>query len=226
MLNSYPIYNHHHSSNSLNPGLSSLAKYRRNSFSQPSTFEDFDDPYFSPPSPPRSKLTEAPPEETKDDSSLSFLDGLELSNNLSSSTPPPSNIQCVRIIRRSDTAPLPATTNANPRRVVRVIRLSNTARSTEASSPSNVYVVRKTDITPSVQINPAIKHMIGKATPTIDETIHTNKLYGATISIFGIEFTVVSNDTSTADTRASLVQNSDETKANVQSGNKVHLIRS
>jgi hypothetical protein len=267
MLNSYPLYNLHHNPttnnlrrNSLNSTLS-LNKYRRNSFSPSTplvlsqqTFQEFNDDYF--PSTTNTitnndiqpKIIESTTNffsESKDDTSLSFLDGLDLTNNLISatnddnlfnetnqsdlSTPssivsssPHSTIQCVRIIRRNDTAPIQ--TNPNPRRVVRVIRLSNATRSTDQSS-SNVYIVRKTDITPSVQINPALKHVIAK-TPTTnntDENNLVNKFYGSTISIFGIEFTVVSNESNTTDKCASLVQNINDTpvKTNVQTTNKV-----
>ena len=277
MLNSYPLYNPHHNPatnnlrrNSLNSTLS-LSKYRRNSFSPSTplilsqqTFEDFNDDYFSSSSSSTTTINTAisndvQPKviesntnffsEPKDDTSLSFLDGLDLANNLilsttdnnllpdlSTPTPivpsPQSTIQCVRIIRRNDTAPIPTNTNTNQRRVVRVIRLSNAARTTEqssSSSSSNIYIVRKTDITPSVQINPAVKHVIAK-TPinnNTDENNQLNKFYGSTISIFGIEFTVVSNEnnntTTTTDKRASLVQNMNDStvKTNVQTMNKV-----
>ena len=246
MLNSYPIvYNppgNNLRRNSLHSNIT-LTKSRRNSFS-PSTFEEFHDNFFS---------------EPKDDANLSFLDGLDLANNhehltlpelsapspiiSSSSVSPQSNIQCVRIIRRTDSAPIPSTSNpTNQRRVVRVIRLSNTpsiARSTtESTSTSNVYIVRKNDLPPpppSVQINPALKHVIAKANtsnPT-DENNQINKFYGSTISIFGIEFTVVSNETNNnTDQCASLVQNMPETttttagKSNGSSTNKVLLFLS
>jgi hypothetical protein len=265
MLNSYQLYNPHHNPttnnlrrNSLNSTLS-LTKYRRNSFSPPTplilsqqTFEDFNDDYFSSSSSTttNTKVIQSY-SEPKDDPSLSFLDGLDLANNLVSSTnddnlfndknlpdlstsspivsPPQSTYQCVRIIRRNDTAPIQTNTNTNQRRVVRVIRLSNaSSRTTEqSSSSSNVYIVRKTDITPSVQINPAVKHVIAKTSinsTNTDENNQLNKFYGSTISIFGIEFTVVSNENTTnTDKRASLVQNINDTtiKTNVQSTNKV-----
>ncbi|CAF4706404.1 unnamed protein product, partial [Rotaria socialis] len=97
--------------------------------------------------------------ESKDDASLSFLDSLDLASNLIASTnddnifngktlpdlltsspavsSSPSAIQCVRIIRRNDTAPIQTNTNTSQRRVVRVIRLSNAARTTEQSSSSS-----------------------------------------------------------------------------------------
>jgi hypothetical protein len=221
MLNSYPLYNSRR--NSLNSTIS-LTKYRRNSLSQ-QTFEDVNDDYLPPP-------TINP----NFDTNLSFLDGLDLPNNngdnidlsdLSTSSPivssPQSTIQCVRIIRRNDTAPIQ--TNSNQRRVVRVIRLSNAARSIEQSTSSNVYIVRKTDLTPSVQINPALKHVITK-TINIDENNQINKFYGSTISIFGIEFTVVSNENNNNNNTnkcASLVQNINDTniKSNLQTMNKV-----
>jgi hypothetical protein len=248
MLNSYPLYNHHHNPtannlrrNSLNSTLS-LPKYRRNSFSPPTPLilsTDFTDDYFPSSSSIttnniQSKLIESDRNifsESKDDSSLSFLDGLDLANkvdNLSDlSTPssmissPQSTIQCVRIIRRNDTAPIQTNTNTNQRRVVRVIRLSNATRTSEqTSSSSNVYIVRKTDITPSVQINPALKHVITKSSTT---NLLDNKFYDSTISIFGIEFTVISNESNNTDKRALLVQNTNETtiKTNTQTINKV-----
>jgi hypothetical protein len=226
MLNSYPLYNPRR--NSLNPTIS-LTKYRRNSFSSSlsqQTFEDVNDDYFPSSTPPT--ITN-----TNFDTNLSFLDGLDLPNNvdlsdLSTSSPivstsPQSTIQCVRIIRRNDTAPIQ--TNSNQRRVVRVIRLSNTARSTAQSTSSNVYIVRKTDLTPStsVQINPALKHVITKTINT-DENNQINKFYGSTISIFGIEFTVISNENNNNTNKcASLVQNINDTniKSNIQTTNKV-----
>jgi len=269
MLNSYPLYNLHHNPttnnlrrNSLNSTLS-LNKYRRNSFSPPTplvlsqqTFQEFNDDYF-----PSTTNNDIQPKiiesttnffsESKDDTSLSFLDGLDLTNNLISATnddnlfnetnqsdlstsssivssSPHSTIQCVRIIRRNDTPPIQTNPNPNPnqRRVVRVIRLSNATRSTDQSS-SNVYIVRKTDITPSVQINPALKHVIAKTTNNTDENNLVNKFYGSTISIFGIEFTVVSNESNTTDKCASLVQiiNDTPVKTNVQTTNKVFLFK-
>jgi len=229
MLNSYPLYNPRR--NSLNPTIS-LTKYRRNSFSSSlsqQTFEDVNDDYF--PSSTPSTITNP-----NFDTNLSFLDGLDLPNNvdlsdLSTSSPivstsPQSTIQCVRIIRRNDTAPIQ--TNSNQRRVVRVIRLSNTARSTEQSTSSNVYIVRKTDLTPSpsVQINPALKHVITKTINT-DENNQINKFYGSTISIFGIEFTVISNENNNNTNKcASLVQNINDTniKSNIQTTNKVDFL--
>jgi hypothetical protein len=234
MLNSYPIYNPTTTNlrrNSLNSTLS-LAKYRRNSFSpstplilSQSTFEDFHDDYFPNTSEP------------KDDANLSFLDGLNNNNlpdlstssSIVSSSPSQSTIQCVRIIRRNDTAPIQTNSNPNQRRVVRVIRLSNAARSTEqTTSSSNVYIVRKTDLTPSVHINPALKDVIAKANNnnnnSTDENNQINKFYGSTISIFGIEFTVLSNENNNnTDKCASLVQNMNDTmvKPNVQITNKV-----
>ncbi|CAF3593334.1 unnamed protein product, partial [Rotaria sp. Silwood2] len=261
-------------------------KYCRNSFSpstplilsQP-TFEDFNDEYFSLPSSTTTTTTtinnnnnnnNIPPKiiesntnffsESKDDTNLSFLDGLDLANNIissthddhifneknlpdlstsspiiSSSSSSQSNIQCVRIIRRNDTAPIQTNTNTNQRRVVRVIRLSNATRPTEqtSSSSSNVYIVRKTDITPTVHINPAVKHVIAQASITnnnnnADENNQLNKFYGSNISIFGIEFTVVSNENNTADKCASLVQNMNDTttiKTNVQTMNKVFFLK-
>jgi hypothetical protein len=220
------------------------------------TFEDFNDDYFPTSSTTttnnniQSKVIESF-SESKHDPSLSFLDGLDLAGNLISSTnddnlfndknlsdlstpspvvsSPQSTIQCVRIIRRNDTAPIQTNANPNLRRVVRVIRLSNASRTTEqSSSSSNVYIVRKTDITPSVQINPAVKHVIAKTSMNnnnnnSDENNQLNKFYGSTISIFGIEFTVVSNENTTTDKRASLVQNINDTtiKTNVQTTNKV-----
>jgi len=237
MLNSYPIYNPTTTNlrrNSLNSTLS-LAKYRRNSFSpstplilSQSTFEDFHDDYFPNTSEP------------KDDANLSFLDGLNNNNNLPdlstsssivSSSPSQSTIQCVRIIRRNDTAPIQTNSNPNQRRVVRVIRLNNAARSTEqTTSSSNVYIVRKTDLTPSVHINPALKDVIAKANNnnnnSTDENNQINKFYGSTISIFGIEFTVVSNENNNnTDKCASLVQNINDTniKSNLQIMNKVNI---
>ncbi|UJR15598.1 hypothetical protein I4U23_002534 [Adineta vaga] len=274
MLNSYPIYNtlHHTLSttnlrrNSLNSTLS-LTKCRRNSFSPPTplilsqpTFTELHDYYF--PSTTnndnQTKITQSTNNffpESKDDPNLSFLDGLDLTNNLipsttddnlftektqpdlSTSSPilssPSSTIQCVRIIRRNDSTPIQTNPNPNPnlnpnqRRVVRVIRLSNASRSLEQSS-SNLYIVRKTDVTPTVHINPAIQHVIGKTNSinNPDENNQLNKLYGSTISIFGIEFTVVSNETNSTDKCASLVQNmNDETmKPNVQTTNKINDI--
>ena len=217
------------------------------------TFEDFNDDYFSSPSSTttttNTKVIESY-SEPKDDPNLSFLDGLDnLANNLISSTnddnlfndknlsdlstsspivsSPQSTIQCVRIIRRNDTASIQTNTNTNQRRVVRVIRLSNASSRTTEQSSSNVYIVRKTDITPSVQINPAVKHVIAKTSinsTNTDENNQLNKFYGSTISIFGIEFIVVSNENTTnTDKRASLVQNINDTtiKTNVQSTNKV-----
>lgn len=260
MLNSYPIYNHHHNTptnslrrNSLNSPLS-LNKYRLNSFT-PSTplilsqpvFEDFNDDYFSPPSTsvisrsdsPRKLIENETPffSANKDDTSISFLDGFELTNtplptlstptSILPSAPSPSNIQCVRIIRRTDSAPVSSTTPANQRRVVRVIRLSNATRTPEppsSSSSSNVYIVRKSDIPPTVHINPAVKHVIAKAAlANADENIPTSKFYGSTISIFGIEFTVVSNENDSSDQCASLVQNFPESssKTTGPSTNKV-----
>jgi len=244
MLNSYSLYNpptNNLRRNSLNSTIS-LAKYRRNSFSPSTplilsqqTFEDFNEDYF-PSTTTTTKSIESNPNffsESKDDPNLSFLDGLvnnddhlnlsDLSTPSSIVSSPQSTIQCVRIIRRNDTTPIQ--TNLNQRRVVRVIRLSNTARTTEqSSSSSNVYIVRKTDITPpSVQINPALKHVITK-TSDIDENNQINKFYGSTISIFGIEFTVVSNENNhNTDKCASLVQNMNDTtiKSNVQTTNKV-----
>lgn len=293
MLNSYPLYHSHHSTttnnlrrNSLNSSIS-LTKSRRNSFSpatplvlsNPSTLEEFNDDYFSLPlttiSTPATnntpvKVIESTKKffsESKDDTNLSFLDGLDLSNNLISSThvdnifndknltdlstssptvsSSQSTIQCVRIIRRNDTAPIQTNSNTNHRRVVRVIRLSNattrpnessttTAVTTSSSSPSsasssssasNVYFIRKTDFAPPVQINPALKHVLAQAitNTSTDENNQTNKLYGATISVFGIEFTVVSNENNSTDKTSSLVQNMNDTtvKTNVQSTNKV-----
>jgi hypothetical protein len=251
MLNSYPIYNpttNNLRRNSLNSTLS-LAKYRRNSFSpstplilSQSTFEDFHDDYF--PNTSETKMIESNANfysEPKDDANLSFLTGLDLANNNNNdnlslpdlSTPQSivssssqSTIQCVRIIRRNDTAPIQTNSNSNQRRVVRVIRLSNAARSTEQTSSSNVYIVRKSDLTPSVQINPALKDVIAKANHNhnIDENNQINKFYGSTISIFGIEFTVVSNENNNnTDKCASLVQNMNDStvKPNVQITNKV-----
>ncbi|CAF3871023.1 unnamed protein product [Rotaria sordida] len=288
MLNSYPLYHSHHNSttnnlrrSSLNSTIS-LTKSRRNSFSpstplilSQSTFEDFNDDYFSLPSSTNnnnnnnitSKIIENNTNffsESKDDTSLSFLDGLDLANNLISSTnddnifndksltdlstsspiissSSQSNIQCVRIIRRNDTAPIQTNTNTNQRRVVRVIRLSNATRpieqtsssSSSSSSSSNVYIVRKTDITPTVQINPAIKHVIAQTSinnnnnnNNTDENNQLNKFYGSTISIFGIEFTVVSNENNPTDKCASLVQNMNDTiiKTNIQTTNKINDI--
>ncbi|CAF1408343.1 unnamed protein product [Rotaria magnacalcarata] len=193
--------------------------------------------------------------ESKDDGSLSFLDSLQLASNLIASTnddnifngktlpdlstsspavsSSPSAIQCVRIIRRNDTAPIQTNTNTSQRRVVRVIRLSNAARATEKSSSpssSNVYYVRKSDITPTVQINPALKHVIAQTlinnNNNTDENNQVNKFYGSTISIFGIEFAVVSNENNTSDKCASLVQNMNDTtiKTNVQTTNKINDI--
>ncbi|CAF5175533.1 unnamed protein product, partial [Rotaria magnacalcarata] len=193
--------------------------------------------------------------ESKDDGSLSFLDSLQLASNLIASTnddnifngktlpdlstsspavsSSPSAIQCVRIIRRNDTAPIQTNTNTSQRRVVRVIRLSNAARATEKSSSpssSNVYYVRKSDITPTVQINPALKHVIAQTSinnnNNTDENNQVNKFYGSTISIFGIEFAVVSNENNTSDKCASLVQNMNDTtiKTNVQTTNKINDI--
>lgn len=256
MLNSYPIYNPTTTNlrrNSLNSTIS-LAKYRRNSFSPSTplilsqqTFEDFNDDYFpSTTNSTPSKLIESNPNlfsQTKDDPNLSFLDGLDLAHHhddhnlhltdLSTPSPivssPQSTIQCVRIIRRNDTAPIQTNSNPNQRRVVRVIRLSNAARTTEQSSSSNVYIVRKTDITPTVQINPALKHVIAKTSNNnADENNQISKFYGSTISIFGIEFTVVSNETNNnTDKCASLVQNMNETtvKPNVQTTNKVFFFQ-
>jgi hypothetical protein len=239
MLNSYPLYNpppppttNNLRRSSLNSPIS-LIKYRRNSFSpsiSQQTFEDLNEDYFpsSTTNNPQPKIIES---NSNFDTNLSFLDGLDDNLNLPDlSTPPPiisspqSTIQRVRIIRRNDTAPIQ--TNPNQRRVVRVIRLSNAARTTEqppsSSSSSNVYIVRKTDLTPSVQINPALKHVINK-TSTIDENNQINKFYGSTISIFGIEFTVVSNENNSKDKCASLVQNFNHTniKPNIQTTNKV-----
>ncbi|CAF4563489.1 unnamed protein product, partial [Rotaria magnacalcarata] len=80
------------------------------------------------------------------------------------------------------------------------------ARATEKSSSpssSNVYYVRKSDITPTVQINPALKHVIAQTlinnNNNTDENNQVNKFYGSTISIFGIEFAVVSNENNTSD---------------------------
>lgn len=218
MLNSYPIYTppaNNLRRNSLNPGIS-LLKSRRNSFS-PSTIEEF---FTNPPVTTNNLFPEG-----KDDGQLSFLDGLDLANNpepvtlpdLSTPSPiissPRSNIQCVRIIRRNDTAPISTNPNLNPRRVVRVIRVSNTP-TTQSTSTSNVYIVRKTDLPPpTVQINPALKHVIAKSNNnSIDENNQINKLYGSTISIFGIEFIVVSNETEMNTNQcASLVQNMPDT---------------
>lgn len=235
MLNSYTLYSPPTSStnnlrrNSLNSTIP-LTKYRRNSLSQ-STFEDFNEDIFSsstsnPIQPP--KLNET---NSNFDTNLSFLDGLDNINLPDLSTPsssivssPQSTVQCVRIIRRNDTAPIQ--TNSNPRRVVRVIRVSNTIRTPEQTTPSssNVYIVRKNDITPTVQINPAVKHVLNKPI-NIDENNQINKFYGSTISIFGIEFTVVSNENNqNVDNKcASLVQNFNETnnKNNLQTTNKV-----
>jgi len=243
MLNSYPLYNpppppttNNLRRSSLNSPIS-LIKYRRNSFSpsiSQQTFEDLNEDYFpsSTTNNPQPKIIES---NSNFDTNLSFLDGLDDNLNLPDlSTPPPiisspqSTIQRVRIIRRNDTAPIQ--TNPNQRRVVRVIRLSNAARTTEqppsSSSSSNVYIVRKTDLTPSVQINPALKHVINK-TSTIDENNQINKFYGSTISIFGIEFTVVSNENNNNNTNkcASLVQNINDTniKSNLQIMNKVNI---
>lgn len=277
MLNSYPIYHNPTTNNLRRNSLNStitVTKSRRNSFSPSSsltlsqpTFEDFNDDYFSLPSsisinnnnnnnvqsPPKPTATTANFfSEPKEDTSLSFLEGLDLANNLIPSTnddnvfhdktisdlstsssvvsSSPSTIQCVRIIRRNDTAPIQA--NTNQRRVVRVIRLSNVTRTNEQpSSSSNVYVVRKSDITPTVQINPALKHVIAQASPNnnnnnADENNQLNKFYGSTISIFGIEFTVVSNENNSTDKCASLVQNMNDTttKTNVQTTNKINDI--
>lgn len=236
MLNSYPISipsTNNLRRNSLNSTIS-LTKYRRNSFSpslSQQTFADFNEDYF------QSSTIQPKINETNSnfDGNLSFLDGLDLPNDTINlpdiTTPSPivsspqSSIQCVRIIRRNDTAPLQ--TNPNPRRVVRVIRLSSATRtaeqSTSSSSSSNVYIVRKSDLKPSVQINPALKHVLGK-TSTNDENNQINKFYGSTISIFGIEFTVVSNENNNnSDKCASLVQNINETnnKNNLQATNKV-----
>jgi hypothetical protein len=222
MLNSYPIYNPTTTNlrrNSLNSTLS-LAKYRRNSFSpstplilSQSTFEDFHDDYFP--------------------NNNNNLPDLSTSSSIVSSSPSQSTIQCVRIIRRNDTAPIQTNSNPNQRRVVRVIRLSNAARSTEqTTSSSNVYIVRKTDLTPSVHINPALKDVIAKANNnnnnnSTDENNQINKFYGSTISIFGIEFTVLSNENNNnTDKCASLVQNMNDTmvKPNVQITNKVLFV--
>ena len=221
--------------NSLNPSIS-LLKSRRNSFS-PSTFEDLHENFFTHPAATNGNLFS----EAKDDGQLSFLDGLDLANNpepitlTDLSTPSSivsssrSNIQCVRIIRRNDTAPIQTNLNPNQRRVVRVIRVSNTPTTrstTESTSTSNVYIVRKTDLpTSTVQINPALKHVIAKSNSNaIDENNQINKLYGSTISIFGTEFTVVSNETDANTNQcASLVQNMPDTttKNNGQTTNKV-----
>ncbi|CAF1083774.1 unnamed protein product [Adineta ricciae] len=286
MLNSYPAYNLHHVSstanlrrNSLNSTLS-LTKYRRNSFSPPTplilasqpTFTAFQDNSFPSASTKTTtsndhqiKVTQSTSNffpESKDDPSLSFLDGLDLTNNLipsssSSSTitttaattptvddnlftnkniptPPlvvpasPSTFQCVRIIRRSDSTPIPTNPTSSQRRVVRVIRLSNASRPLEQST-SNVYIVRKTDVTPTVHINPAVQHVIAKSNTVnnnSDENNQPNKFYGSTISIFGIEFTVVSNEANATDKCASLVQNMNDTtpKPNVQPANKINDI--
>jgi len=191
MLNSYPLYNpttNNLRRNSLNNPLS-LPKYRRNSFS------------------PSTPLILSQPTTEQ-----SFLDDIDLSQD-SSTRSSQSSIQCVRIIRRNDTAPIQTNSIPNQRRVVRVIRLSNNTSSPSSSSSSNVYIVRKTDLTPTptVQINPAIQHVIAKNNVnnntnnanSEDENNQINKFNGATISIFGIEFSVISN----ANQCASLVQN-------------------
>ena len=187
-----------------------------------------------------------------DFSSNSSLDGLDLANNSISPTnddnrfhdknlsnlstsshispSSQSTIQCVRVIRRNDTAPIHINSNTNQRRVVRVIRLNNTTCTNEQSSPS-VYVVRKTDTKPSVQINPALKHFIAQPSrngnndnnDNTNENHQLNKFYGSTISIFGIEFTVVSNENNHTDKCASLVQNMNDTttQTNITATNKV-----
>lgn len=260
MLNSFPHYNLPHASAStslcrstLNSTLP-LNKCRRSSFSpstslllpQP-TFADYHDSYY--PSAPASAVSNdnpgdiAPPTanffpESKADTNLSFLDNLDPASSadhaFAPKNPPeqttPSTFQCVRIIRRNDSAPVAANPNGNPPRVVRVIRLSNpTSRQLEQPAASNVYIVRKSDVTPTVHINPAVQHVIAKNNASnADENNHINKFYGSTISIFGLEFTVVSNEAHSTDQCASLVQNMTDApiKSSAPSTNKVSTRRS
>lgn len=273
MLHSYSIYSQHPNTpgnnirrNSLN-STSCIIKPRRTSFSQPSTplilaqttFDDFTDNYFS------SNVTDSTTlenkfiesetnfvSEPKNDGTITFLDSLDLANNLISTNDdnsfintnknlsnsmspmvPSSNIQCVRIIRRTDSAPVITKPVTNQPRVVRVIRVSNASRNSDVSSsttssPSNVYILRKNDIKPTVQINPAVKHVINRATNNnSDENNQINQFYGSTISIFGIEYSVVSNEETSEDKCASLVQNFPEpnTKVATSSTNKVRKIK-